>query len=301
MTKQIKKYSGVIIPMVTPFNSNSKIDTVAVEKIVNSFIDANVSPFLLGTTGESVSISNDQQLLLVATTIRNIKNKQFVYAGISGNCLEESIENAKLFADLGVDAVVAHLPFYYPLSEDQMLRYYEQLAEKVPCPLILYNNPITTKFSVSINVIDKLSHHPNIVGIKDSERGMERLDLALKLWGKRPDFVHLTGWAAQSAYALLNGSDGIIPSTGNYCPKLYSELYDHAILGNTDKANELQNIANNISEIYQKDRNVSQSIPALKVMMSTKNLCKHNVLPPMYELSNEEVEKIKRLVLNTEY
>jgi dihydrodipicolinate synthase/N-acetylneuraminate lyase len=297
MTKPIKKYTGVIIPMITPINGNYKIDTVAVERILNTFIDANVSPFLLGTTGESVSISYDQQLLLVATTIRNSKNKLKIYAGISGNCLEDSIENAKLFTDLGVDAVVAHLPFYYPLDADQMIRYYEQLAEKVSCPLILYNNPITTKFSVPIDVIEKLSYHPNIAGIKDSERGMDRLNQSLSLWSSRPDFVHLTGWAAQSAYALLNGSDGIIPSTGNYCPNLYSDLYNNALQKNVEKANELQDITNQISEIYQKDRNVSQSIPALKVMMSTKGLCKPYVMPPMYELSVEETENIRKKVL----
>jgi dihydrodipicolinate synthase/N-acetylneuraminate lyase len=301
MTKPIKKYTGVIVPMITPINGNYKIDTIAAERIVNTFIEANVSPFLLGTTGESVSISNDQQRLLVATTIRNAKNKLLVYAGISGNCLEESIENAKLFADLGVDAVVAHLPFYYPLDADQMLRYYEQLAERVPSPLILYNNPITTKFSIPVDVIEKLSYHPNIAGIKDSERGIERLDLSLKLWSNRPDFVHFTGWAAQSAYALLNGSDGIIPSTGNFCPELYSELYHCALHRNVEKANALQNKADKISEIYQKDRNISQSIPALKVMMSTKGLCKTYVMPPMYELSSEESEKIKSAVQSTEY
>jgi 4-hydroxy-tetrahydrodipicolinate synthase len=171
----------------------------------------------------------------------------------------------------------------------------------VPCPLILYNNPITTKFSIPIDVIEKLSYHPNIAGIKDSERGMERLDLSLKLWYNRPDFVHFTGWAAQSAYALLNGSDGIIPSTGNFCPELYSELYHCALQRNAEKANALQSKADQISEIYQKDRNVSQSIPALKVMMSSKGLCKTFVMPPMYELSSEENEKIKNAVLRTEY
>jgi 4-hydroxy-tetrahydrodipicolinate synthase len=291
--KPDKKYKGVIVPMITPFNERFHIDVPAVEKIIGTFLTNDIAPFLLGTTGESVSVSREQQLVLVKATIKMVGEKALVYAGISGNSMEESIESAKMFADYGVNAVVAHLPFYYPLDLDQMMRYYVQLANNVPVPLILYNNPITTKFSVPVEVIEKLSYHANIAGIKDSERGMDRLNDSIKLWANRPDFVHLTGWAAQSAYALLKGSDGIIPSTGNVTPELYAQLYRAALNGDATKANELQDTANKISEIYQKDRNLSQSLPALKVMMGARGLCEHYVLPPMYGLSREEMDKIK--------
>jgi dihydrodipicolinate synthase/N-acetylneuraminate lyase len=296
--KPDKKYNGVIVPMITPFDEQLQIDSEATERILQSFLDQNISPFLLGTTGESVSIPRGQQSVLVKTTTRFCGTQVKVYAGISGNVLEESIDAAIEFADMGVTAVVAHLPFYYPMDADQMTRYYEKLADQVPVPLILYNNPITTKFSVPLEVIEKLSYHENIAGVKDSERGMERLQQSLNLWSNRSDFVHLTGWAAQSAFALLNGSDGIIPSTGNVVPELYASLYKAAISGDAAKANELQELTNQISDIYQKDRNVSQSIPALKIMMSTLGICKPHVLPPMFGLNNEEIHKIKELTKN---
>jgi dihydrodipicolinate synthase/N-acetylneuraminate lyase len=288
-----KKHQGVIIPMVTPFNENLLIDLQSIVKIIDTFMEAKVAPFVLGTTGESVSITEPQKALLVKSVVQYVNKRAKTYAGISGNCLQESIDNAKLYANMGVDAVVAHLPFYYPLSSSQMLRYYEQLASNIPCPLILYNNPITTKQSVPLEVIDALSHHPNIAGVKDSERGMERLNQSIKLWSNRADFSHFVGWAAQSAYSLLNGADGIVPSTGNLTPKLYSDLYDSAIMDDAEKANELQEKANQISEIYQKDRNLSQSIPALKTMMSAFDLCEPFVLPPMCDLDTTEQRHIQ--------
>jgi dihydrodipicolinate synthase/N-acetylneuraminate lyase len=287
-----KKYKGVIIPMITPCNKNLLIDLQSIVKILDVFIKTNVSPFVLGTTGESVSISESQKTLLVKSVVQYVNKRVKTYAGISGNCLQESIENAKSYANLGVDAVVAHLPFYYPLSSNQMMQYYEQLANSIPCPLILYNNPITTKQSVPLEVIDLLSHHPNIAGIKDSERGMERLDQSINLWSNRADFSHFVGWAAQSAYGLLQGADGIVPSTGNVTPKLYSDLYNAATADDSEKANELQEKANQISEIYQKDRNLSQSIPALKTMMSAFGLCEPFVLPPMYDLDLQDQQQI---------
>ncbi len=294
MNKVQKKYSGVIVPMITPFSKELSIDLQSVEKILATFLKANVSPFLAGTTGESVSISDSQKLLLIKTAVNFVNHRTNVYAGISSNCLQESIDNARKYTDMGVDAVVAHLPFYYPISSDQMLRYFEQLADNVPCPLILYNIPVTTKQSIPLDVIEKLSHHPNIVGIKDSEKGLERLDKALELWRNRTDFVHLMGSAVQSAYALLHGSDGIIPSTGNITPKLYSDMVEAAMHGEVEKVNDLQEKTNRVSEIYQKDRNLSQSIPALKVMMSVYGLCQPYATPPMYALETKEQQLIKQ-------
>lgn len=293
MQKPDKKFKGVIVPMVTPFTENLLIDTQSVEKILLTFLKAGVSPFLLGTTGESVSVSGAQKLLLVKTTTLFLNAKIKVYAGISGNCLHESIDDGKRYADVGVDAVVAHLPVYFPLAPDQMLRYYEKLADSIPCPLILYNNPITTHYSIPLEVIEKLSYHPNIYGLKDSERGIERLDQAITLWAGRADFAHLVGWAAQSAYALLKGSDGIVPSTANVNPGLYADLYQAALRGDSEKAMECQVKADEISEIYQKDRNLSQSIPALKMMMAARGLCQPFVMPPLYSLDEQDQEKIR--------
>ncbi|MDP4208614.1 MAG: dihydrodipicolinate synthase family protein [Bacteroidota bacterium] len=294
MSKTVKKYSGVIVPMITPFNQDLTVDLKANERILDSFIKANVFPFLAGTTGESVSISDSQKALLIKSAVDHVNHRTLVYVGIAGNCLHDSIDNAKLYADMGADVLVAHLPFYYPINSDQMIRYFEQLAENCPCPLILYNIPVTTKQSIPVDVIEKLSYHPNIVGIKDSERGIERLDQSLALWKDRKDFVHLMGAAVQSAYALLNGSDGIVPSTGNITPKLYNDLYEAALRGDSQKAEELQELTNKISEVYQKNKILSQSIPALKVMMSVYGICDPYVMPPMYRLGDQEEERIKK-------
>jgi len=292
MKKNDIKFKGVIVPMITPFNEDLSLDLASTRRILDTFIEANVSLFLLGTTGESVSIPEKQKLQLVKTACRYLKGKIQIFTGISGNCLSESIDQAKSFVQSGVDAVVAHLPFYYPLESNQMLRYFEQLADNVPCPLILYNIPATTKQSLPLNVVDQLSHHPNIAGIKDSERGKERLDESLKLWRNRTDFVHLIGWAVQSTYALQNGSAGLVPSSANLIPELYKDLYESVIADDIAKALVIQDKTNKITEIYQKDRNLSQSIPALKTMMSAFGLCQPYVLSPMFSLVAREKELI---------
>jgi 4-hydroxy-tetrahydrodipicolinate synthase len=291
------KFKGVIVPMVSPVNEDLSVDRDAVHRILDSFLLNGISPFLLGTNGESVSLSDNQKSELVNETVSYVNGKSAVYAGISGNCLEETVRNARSYARTGVDAVVAHLPFYFPLSASQMQRYYEQLANSIPCPLILYNNPITVRQSIPLDVIEQLSHHQNIAGIKDSERGMDRLDQSIELWGNRNDFVHLLGWTEQSAYALLKGSGGIVPSSGNFVPGLYKNLYDATQQNDQTKAYEYQEKANRLSDIYIKDRNISQSIPALKFIVSLTGLCKPFVLPPLVLPDSEEQQVIREMVM----
>lgn len=296
MKKTEKKYKGIIVPMVTPFKRDLSIDTRAVNIILDTFLSTHISPFILGTTGESVSISGKQKIEFVKIAVEYVNKRITVYAGISENCLQESVDKANMYSDMGVDAVVAHLPFYYPLSSNQMIRYYEQLAESIPCPLFLYNNPFTTKISIPLEIIDQLSYHPNIVGVKDSERGMERLDHSIKLWKYRTDFAFLAGWAEQSAYALLNGADGVVPSAGNLIPKFYKDLFELTTRGKEMEAYDLQDRINQISELCMKNKSISESIPVLKIMMSAFDLCQPFVAPPMINPGNKTQIQIKAII-----
>lgn len=292
-------YRGVIIPMVSPLNDDYSIDIASVGRIVRHFVAASVSPFIAGTTGEASSLSLEQKERLVKETVKQVDGKTLVYAGISDNCLPDTVTAAKRFADLGADVLVANLPSYYPLKESDALRYCEQLADAVPKPLILYNITATTGYSLPLNLLEKLSYHPNIVGLKDSERDQERLDQALTLWREREDFAHLIGWAAMSVYALKNGSDGIVPSTGNFAPRLYAKLLAATEKGSWKEAEELQQFTNYLSALYQKDRNLSESLAALKVIMAVQGLCGTQMMPPIYRMDETEEKQYKNAVKET--
>lgn len=293
----MNKFKGVVVPMITPFTKDLDIDRDATEKIVENLVTNDCSVFILGTTGEALSVSQSKKSLLAETVTKATNGRKTVYAGISGNCFDQSVESARRFRDVGVDALVAHLPAFYPLSEDHMLHYFELLADAVPLPLILYNMPATTHHSLSIEVIDQLSQHDNIIGLKDSERGDERLDKALGKWKDREDFVLHLGWAAKSSYGVRNGLDGIVPSTGNLVPALYSELFEAAANGNFEKAKHLQELTNEISAYYQAGNLLSEAIPRLKGMMQTFRLCTNKVKLPMINISNELQEKIDKEVV----
>jgi 4-hydroxy-tetrahydrodipicolinate synthase len=167
---------------------------------------------------------------------------------------------------------------------------------------VLYNNPITVRWSTPLKIIDTLSKHPNIVGFKDSENSVDRINESTAFWVNRTDFSYLMGCAAHSSYALIKGCDGIVPSAGNLVPELYKKLFEAVINGKPEEANKYQLQTNRVSDIYQSKRNISRAIPALKVIMSEYGLCKPFVMPPMYDLDPEEQMNLKlqiREVMNT--
>jgi dihydrodipicolinate synthase/N-acetylneuraminate lyase len=164
-----QKHHGVIVPIITPFTPNGDIDAAAVGRIVSHCAENGVAVFALGTTGEAASISTRKRARLIKLVVETAAHRVKVYAGIGDNCTEHSIGAANEYLQLGADAVVAHLPSYYNLRPAEMKAYFELLASQVKGAMILYNIPSTTHMSLPLDIVESLSHLPNIVGFKDSE------------------------------------------------------------------------------------------------------------------------------------
>jgi dihydrodipicolinate synthase/N-acetylneuraminate lyase len=292
-----KRYRGVVAPMITPLDEKGSIDEGAVRRITRHLVENEVAPFPLGTTGEAASIPQELRPKLVESVVTAAAGKTLVYAGISDNCLQNSVEAAKRYHELGVDVLVAHLPSYYPLDPGAILKYYEKLVDQLPGPLILYNISITTHISIPIEIIDKLSHHPKIVGIKDSDDDTTRLMTGLRLWANRPDFSHMTGCGMLSAKALTMGCDGIVHGVANLVPDLIQELYLAAIQGDQQRLEEMQLRADELSTLIQKDRNLGQSLAVLKAMMNAFGFCGPQMLPPLLALNQQQQELILHKLL----
>jgi dihydrodipicolinate synthase/N-acetylneuraminate lyase len=276
-----KKYTGIIVPAITPLTEKLQLDQAAVEKIFNSFYQHKMVPFILGTTGESASLPLSVKKDYVLAAEKNKKMGTLLYAGIGSNVLTESIEFAAYCCLHAVDVVVATLPSYYALTEKQMLQYFTTLANNISLPLFIYNIPATTHMNIPLPVIDELSRHKNIVGIKDSERSEERMQQSLQLWKDREDFHYILGWAAKSADALLLGADGLVPSTGNLHPEIYEEMWNAFHEGKKEKLYAMQQLSDQYGVLYQANRTLGESLLELKTLMNKKELCEAVVMPPL--------------------
>lgn len=294
--KTLNKYHGVVVPMVTPITKNNEIDIDAVKRIINNFAQYNVSALIMGTTGEGNSVSVESGVKMIKAASEAAAGRITIYAGLAGNCISEQYDAAEKFIEAGADVIAATLPCYYSLTPKQMYEYYKNLADTITAPLMLYNITITTHMSIPLDVIEKLSHHPNIVGLKDSENNIQRMEESLTLFSDREDFAYFCGCAANSAKALSLGADGIVPSVGNYLPKIYNDLFEAGISGNTEIANDLQAKTIEIGKINTDNLTLGESLAGLKVIMKMYGLCETYMLPPLTELEEETVINIQNKV-----
>lgn len=281
------KHRGAIIPMVTPFTQDLGLDVAACERMVDRLATHGLGVFVMGTTGESASIPVSMRNRIVEIARKVANDRVPVYAGIGDNCVLSSIESARQYLALGVDAVVAHLPAYYTLDASEMLDYFKLIASQVDGPLVPYNMPQATHMSIPVETVARLADLPNVVGFKDSENQPGRLEAIAKLGG-RPDFSIFMGVARHSIQALKHGYDGLVPSSGNLVPALWSEFLSLFAQGKLDEATELQIRLDQIATIFQKNCSLGQSLAALKSCMAAIGLCQNFVLPPLRSLPAEK-------------
>ncbi|MFD0990094.1 dihydrodipicolinate synthase family protein [Mariniflexile jejuense] len=279
-----KRFSGVVVPMITPLNKDFTVDVVSVERIVKSFAINGIHPLVLGTTGESSSINQKESLKLVEAAVRFKGKNQCIYAGLVGNQVDDLIERGNQYLGLGADCVVATLPSYYGLTSQQMTFFYNTLANKISGPVIMYNIKATTQMSIPLDVIEALSTHPNIWGLKDSERDEERMNICINRYKTNPNFSYFSGWGAQSYGSLKLGADGIVPSTGNYVPEMYKALYESALNNDWETCEAWQKETDVVAQQYQKDKTLGESLAVLKGLMNKKGLCNKTMMPPLTEV-----------------
>ncbi|WP_370476412.1 dihydrodipicolinate synthase family protein [Tamlana flava] len=279
-----KRFSGVVVPMITPLNEDLTVDLHSVKLIVELFAENGIHPLVLGTTGESSSIGEVESYRMVETSVKAKSEGQCIYAGLVGNHVNNLIERGNTYISLGADCVVATLPSYYGLTPNQMTAFYETLANHIYGPLMMYNIKATTQMSIPLEVVEKLSEHPNIWGLKDSERDVGRMKTCIDLYSNDENFSFFCGWGAQSYGSLKLGADGIVPSTGNYVPEMYKKMYKAALNKDWEECEKWQKETDAIAEQYQKDKTLGQSLAVLKALMNKKGLCNKTMMPPLTEV-----------------
>lgn len=285
-------FKGVVVPMATPVDGSGNIDVPAAGKLINYLLDHHAVPFIMGTNGEASSLSIENRKDLVRTLIDNKRPEVPLIAGVIGLPYKETIDQSNFYFDMGLDAVVLTLPNYFALNNHQMLQYFRSVSERLNGKMILYNMPKTIHMSLPLEVVEELSHMENIIGIKDSEFDEARLDASLASWKDRKDFFHLTGVNRLMVRGLLNGSRGIVPSTGNFDPGLYHDLYRLCMERKQEEAKALLAWTQELCDIYQENTTLADSVTALKVVLAHLGLCREEVLPPLIKASADRKKEI---------
>lgn len=285
-----------IVPLLTPVTATGEIDEAAVHRLVEHVLGGGCQGVMVcGTTGEFASLSIAERLRMVRAAQAAAAGRLTIFGGIGDTSPAHSRDLARAFLEGGADAVVANLPSYYPLTPEMMERYFGGLADAVAGPTYLYNIPQTTRQSIPLEVLEKLSHHPWIVGVKDSEPDGARQEELCRRFAGREDYVVFCGSVALTSRAMRAGADGFVPGAGNVFPRLTRDLMDALAGGaNTaEAADRLQARLDAVNAVYQKGRTISQMFGALKAVAEILGLCRRTMVPPLMDATDAEVEQIR--------
>ena len=286
-------FKGIIPPMVTPLLEDESLDLNSLNLLTEHLIKGGVHGiFILGTTGESSSFSVDFKENLIQETLRMIDGRKNVLVGITDSSLETSNHLAHTAKKHGAKALVSAPPFYYHLSQPELISYYETLADTLPLPLFLYNMPSHTKLFFDIDTVAQLSKHPNIIGLKDSSANAPYFQKLVYLLKRNSDFSLLVGPEEILAESVLMGADGGVPGGANLFPQLYVELYEAARQRNFTTLIPLHQMVMEIStNLYSMNANQSSYLKGLKSALFSSELCDMYLASPLssFEKSDRKI------------
>lgn len=287
---------GIIPPMITPLLDNDTLDVTSLEKLIRHMVGGGVHGlFILGTTGELSSLSYSLRRELIKQTARLVNGQVPLLVGITDTALFESIHLAQTAADCGATAVVAAAPYYFNLSQPELIAYYQHLANQLPLPLLLYNMPSHTKITMEPATVQILAQHPNIIGVKDSSGNGVNFQHMQHLLRHDPEFTVLVGPDELTAEVVLLGAHGGINGGANLFPKLYVDLYEAA--SRCDIAALLplqQQVLGICAQLYQIGNTAASYIQGVKGALSLMGLCQNVLAWPLQPFQSKELAIIRQ-------
>ncbi|WP_338598994.1 dihydrodipicolinate synthase family protein [Sulfolobus tengchongensis] len=288
------KLEGVVVPLITPFLEDYSIDKESLKWLVSYLIENKVNGlFVNSSVGEFASLSIDEMRLTTKIVMDSKKDSVPVFSGISTNFTEESVKLGKEFKDLGVDAIVILPPYFFKVSEKELIHHFSLIAEKVDIPIIIYNIPLYTGMNISISTYKTLiSQYSNIIGTKvtfDSLIYFKRLIKELR--EVRKDFAILTGFDEYLLPLLSMGGNGGVMGLANVVPKFHTRVYDSWKKGDMERANKYWLDLLNLTEIYDYCNSYTASV---KVLFKILNMPIKNVVRPPLTICEQKSEELAR-------
>lgn len=240
-------FQGSIVALITPMFANGEIDWAALESLIEWHIESGTHGIVaVGTSGESPTLSIDENLQVVQRTVQIVAGRVPVIAGTGANSTSEAVHMTVAALGFGADASLQVVPYYNKPTQEGMYQHFKTIAENAAIPIILYNVPGRTGADMLPETVARLAQISNIVGIKEATGDLQRAREVLDICPN--DFVVLSGDDPTACEFMLMGGRGDISVTANVVPAQMAALCAAAIAGDIETAraldSELQSLHN---------------------------------------------------------
>ncbi len=275
-------FTGTGVAIVTPFNDNKSIDYASFEKLLNHIIEGGVeSVVVLGTTGESVTLSKEEKKDVVAFVVEKTAGRVPVIAGIGGNNTADIIHSVHT-ADLeGVSGILSVSPYYNKPSQQGIYEHYKTFAAETSLPIIIYNVPGRTGSNICAATTLRLANEvENIVAIKEASGNLCQIMEIIK--NKPEGFKVVSGDDALTYSMVSLGGDGVISVVANSHPSEFSSMVRALLNNDMPTARPLHyRLLEYMGALFTEG-----SPPGIKAALEIMGICKNVVRMPLSTVSN---------------
>jgi 4-hydroxy-tetrahydrodipicolinate synthase len=247
---------------------------------------------VLGTTGESVTLSAEEKKSVVTHVIENVDKRVPIVLGLGGNNTQEILSSFKVASDFNhIDAILSVSPYYNKPNQRGIYQHYKAISEQSPVPIILYNVPGRTSSNMTSDTTLKLAEEfKNIIGMKEASGNLEQCMKIIKY--KPKDFLLISGDDMLTLPILAAGGDGVISVVANAYPKDFSDMTRHMLAGNLREAQQLHYKLTDIIEQLFADGNPA----GIKAVLEMMNICSANLRLPLVKVNKATQNALTELV-----
>jgi len=285
------KLRGCGTALVTPFKSDGEIDDRALRGLVEWQVESKID-FLVpcGTTGETPTLSHDEWLHVIDTTIEVANGRVPIVAGATSNSTRDAVSKAKEVAKRkGVDAILTASPYYNKPTQEGQYQHFKAIAEAVDKPLVLYNVPGRTAANIEPATLVRLAEIENIVAVKEASGSITQIAEVCSIVPK--GFAVLSGDDAVTLPIIALGGVGIISVASNEIPREMAEMTRAALDNDWDKARSLQH---KYLALMQANFLESNPIP-VKAILAMMGRIEENYRLPMLPAKKETKTRLEKI------
>lgn len=282
----MRQPNGVIVPVATPLTAEGNLQEVAFRELLRAQIPVADGIFVLGSSGEQAWLTES-----VMADVRRVAREETIgrvplYVGAGDTSAPRTSARVAALSAGDAEFVVITSPYYFPVDQTALVRYFMAIADLSPIPVVLYNIPQNTGLKLSTETLRILAAHEKIVGVKDSSGDIFGFLEMLTLRG--PGFAVLQGREQLLAASFFSGADGIVSSLGNIAPALLRAAIDATRAGDRDRALGLQAEITGLATLFDHGYWVS----ALKSALGELGFDVGRPVDPMPACSSEETAAI---------
>ncbi|MBQ7638420.1 MAG: N-acetylneuraminate lyase [Clostridia bacterium] len=277
-----EKFKGVFPALLTPFDKNDEIDYAVLSTLIERLTDKGVNGFYVdGSTAEAFLLTFEERKKLIEAAARFNAGRKTMIAQIGCISTKQSVELAKHAESCGYDAISSVAPFYFKFSFEEIKKYYFDIVEAVDIPMVIYNIPLYSGVSLSVQNVSEFLSDERFIGVKHTSSDY----FALRQFKTAfPEKIIYNGFDEMFLAGLSMGADGAVGSTYNFMPELFLKIYSLFGEGRIKEAAVLQEKA---------DRVIAQLLkygvmPGCKAILSEMGVPMGGVRAPFFNLSDEQ-------------